>query len=272
MQWFYANGDNPQGPVSEEEFQALVKTGAIKPDTLVWHEGLPQWTAHGTLANPSLPPPPPLLPPVANGVQCVECHQSFPPEEVIQLEGMHVCARCKPVFVQKMREGVQYLSPSLRLWRKGKVLVMARDAELPDRCVKCNSPADGFRLKRKLNWHPSWVILMLCVNLIVYLIVALVTSRKATIEIGLCSYHRSARTRNLWLAWGGVGSMVLATVGAIAFDSGWPMLLALVSLISTIVFGLLAKQVSPAFIDKDFVHLNGVKPAFLESLPEWRGP
>jgi len=36
------------------------------------------------------------------------------------------------------------------LYRQGKLLVMHKQAVLPDRCVKSNQPAHGRRLKRKL--------------------------------------------------------------------------------------------------------------------------
>lgn len=37
------------------------------------------------------------------------------------------------------------------LWRDGSILVMRKEAELPDRCVKGNLPAHGYRLKRRLS-------------------------------------------------------------------------------------------------------------------------
>ena len=36
------------------------------------------------------------------------------------------------------------------VWRDGKILVMAKVARLPSRCVKCNAPAT-FRLKRTIS-------------------------------------------------------------------------------------------------------------------------
>src|SRR5438045_334031 len=39
------------------------------------------------------------------------------------------------------------------IWRDGKTLVMMKEAFLPDRCVKCNGPANGYRLRRRLSWH-----------------------------------------------------------------------------------------------------------------------
>ena len=47
------------------------------------------------------------------------------------------------------------------VWKSGKLLVMTKDAALPDRCVRCNQPADGPRLRRNLSWHPAaWYVLL----------------------------------------------------------------------------------------------------------------
>lgn len=43
------------------------------------------------------------------------------------------------------------VDPSGGVWRDGKLLVMHKKAVLPDRCVKCNQPAGGRRLKRSLS-------------------------------------------------------------------------------------------------------------------------
>src|SRR4051812_44962371 len=58
------------------------------------------------------------------------------------------------------------------LWADGKVLVMTKSAELPDLCIKCGAPAEGYRLKRNLMWHPPAWYLLILFNLIIYAIVA----------------------------------------------------------------------------------------------------
>jgi uncharacterized membrane protein len=53
------------GPATADEIKALIASGAIKGDTLVWREGLPSWVAISTQADfsgvvpPAGPPPPP---------------------------------------------------------------------------------------------------------------------------------------------------------------------------------------------------------------------
>lgn len=41
--WYYAEGDQKIGPVSEDEFERLVSVGTISSDTLVWHKGMSGW-------------------------------------------------------------------------------------------------------------------------------------------------------------------------------------------------------------------------------------
>ncbi len=60
MIWYYADGSERRGPVTEAEFATLVAQGTIRRDTLVWHEGLPEWQEYGRFASPELSPLPPL--------------------------------------------------------------------------------------------------------------------------------------------------------------------------------------------------------------------
>lgn len=44
VQWYYARNDQPMGPVSAAELQQLVDSGELKPDDLLWREGMEAWT------------------------------------------------------------------------------------------------------------------------------------------------------------------------------------------------------------------------------------
>ena len=44
-EWYYAEGQQRQGPVAEEEIRHLFQRGQLTLDTLVWTEGMPQWAA-----------------------------------------------------------------------------------------------------------------------------------------------------------------------------------------------------------------------------------
>ena len=41
--WYYAHGDKEQGPVTLLQIKALIQAGKIKPDDLVWKDGMEDW-------------------------------------------------------------------------------------------------------------------------------------------------------------------------------------------------------------------------------------
>src|SRR5438093_10881039 len=55
MNWFYANAGQQVGPVTETEFDNLVRTGTIQADTLVWREGMPEWRPYRDVAVVAAP-------------------------------------------------------------------------------------------------------------------------------------------------------------------------------------------------------------------------
>lgn len=103
--WYYAENGEQRGPVADPDFEALIQTGKINSETLVWREGQAEWLPF-RIVRPGGAPPPVNAAPAADGVFCSECGNRFPPGDVIQYNGVNVCAACKPVFVQKLREGV----------------------------------------------------------------------------------------------------------------------------------------------------------------------
>lgn len=61
-QWYYSQGGQSVGPVTETKLKQLLSTGTIKPSDAVWRQGLANWKAAETipgLVPQQLPPPPP---------------------------------------------------------------------------------------------------------------------------------------------------------------------------------------------------------------------
>jgi hypothetical protein len=54
--WFYADGDNRLGPVTEDELKRLVAEGRLRPSDLVWRDGMADWVEARTV--PALFPAP----------------------------------------------------------------------------------------------------------------------------------------------------------------------------------------------------------------------
>jgi uncharacterized membrane protein YjgN (DUF898 family) len=66
MMWFYSqNGSERLGPVAPVEFDQLVRSGVVTPDTLVWREGMPDWQPWRVVCgeNPPASPPPMMMAP-----------------------------------------------------------------------------------------------------------------------------------------------------------------------------------------------------------------
>jgi uncharacterized RDD family membrane protein YckC len=108
MTWYYAVEGRSIGPIEDAAFQNLVKSGAITLDTMVWNETMTEWQPYRQVAPASqrigLKPAGQVL--AASGVAtCSQCGNAFAQEEMIQYEGSWVCATCKPLFFQRVKEG-----------------------------------------------------------------------------------------------------------------------------------------------------------------------
>ena len=266
MNWFYAINSQKLGPVSDFQLDELLGSRQINQDTLVWHEGMTDWQPV-KVARASRPP----LLSDAKSTVCAECGRAFPPGDLIQLNRSWVCAECKPVFLQRISEGAAPSGAGGGIWRMNKQLVTRSETPFPDRCVKCNAPAGGFRLKRVLYWqHPAYYLLLL-LNVLILLIVVLIVRKKAVLNIGLCTKHRAQRQQAITIGWAGFfGGLVLAIGGGMAFKSGWFVLAGILIIFGAGIYGgLKAPMISATKITKENVWVKGVHRDFLAGLPEW---
>jgi uncharacterized RDD family membrane protein YckC len=123
MNWYYVDAAGQQaGPVDDAGLEALRSSGTINSETLVWNEGMANWQPYrevqpsgssglriATAAPPMYATAGDTGAGVATGVEeavCSECGGIFPATDTIRIGTTRVCARCKPVVVQKMREGL----------------------------------------------------------------------------------------------------------------------------------------------------------------------
>ena len=257
MQWYYAKGPEQVGPLSQDQFDALVKSGEITTQTLVWRLGMVQWLPYHAVSQPTS----------AGRKFCNECGKEFPDDDLVKIENSYVCAGCKPILLQKLKEGVG-ISGSGNLWRHKKIVVLRRNAIFPDRCIKCNAPATR-RLKRKLFWHhPAIYFLVLC-NLVIYAIVSVIVRKRADIEIGLCNAHVSSRNRMIGIAWGLFAASLIELFFATKYSLGWLGGLTVLTFLASLVCSVFPRMVSAEKIEAEYIRVRGAGRAFLDSLPEW---
>ena len=154
------------------------------------------------------------------------------------------------------------------VWRDDNTLVMAKNASLPDQCVTCNAPAHGFKLKRNLSWHHPALYFVLLVAWIIYLVLSLALSKRATVHLGLCPEHVQRRKNLLIVGW------VMLTISLITaflgFTNEYPGIGALGLLLFLVaVFWLLivARVVKVKKIDDHYVWLTGLDANYLARFP-----
>ncbi len=166
------------------------------------------------------------------------------------------------------------------IFRMGNTMVMQRDTALPDRCLKTNK-TENLRFKRiTLRWHNPLLYLTILAGLLVYVIVAVICTKKAKIEVPV---SRRILTRNLicvlvtWVCT--LSSIFFIGYGIVLSGSssnpdniGSMFLFAVLLLITAaIVYAIGGRIITAMKIDDYYVWIKGVNRDYLSELPQWQG-
>lgn len=175
----------------------------------------------------------------------------------------------------------QYGSPNMGgLWREGQLLVMDRNARLPNVCVKSGQPAQRF-LARNLTWQPPWLRAMAFIfGWLVYVILVSNYGKKATIHVALTDEWFKKRTMFMLIGW--IGSLGALVVGGGLFAIGMSnengplvmigLILGSVVLLVCSLLGIYGSRIVWAdLITDQHIWVGGVCEPFLQQLPQWTG-
>jgi hypothetical protein len=166
-------------------------------------------------------------------------------------------------------------------WRDHDLLKVKKGATLPQRCLRCNAPAGGYQVTRRLTWaSPLWGCIIISVSplvigFIVFIVVYNIVCWRGQTTAFLCPRHRKQARRAIQSTWltALVGVVVLVT-SAVAAPKLQPALvligcLTLFVAVPARVFA--ARVLVPARMDRHYIWLRRVGPKYLGSLPEWGG-
>lgn len=152
------------------------------------------------------------------------------------------------------------------VWRDGKELVVAVDAPLPERCVKCNCVTRGRAKRRTYFWYSPWINLLILVNFLICLVVLLIVRKRSRHEVSICETHARQRVLVIIGAW--IGALLVAPFVGMAVDGIAGVVTGLLLFATSAILGLIYGRVmTPSKIDANYARYRGVSPAFLASLP-----
>jgi uncharacterized RDD family membrane protein YckC len=130
--WYYAQNNQQQGPVSGQDLLALEKAGHLLPGTLVWRSGMPNWIAWSSVAADARAEAGAQPAPAGDVAVCAFSGRVLPLSQMVKYGEHFIAAEHKDAFVQSLREGsrVQAMSGSAELQPVGfwwRVLSMIVD-------------------------------------------------------------------------------------------------------------------------------------------------
>jgi hypothetical protein len=167
------------------------------------------------------------------------------------------------------------VSNSEGIWRSGNLLVMRKGAQLPDRCVKTNQPANGKRWKATFHWHHPAVYLLILFGFLIYVIVAIAVRKgPAVVYVGVTEETLQKRRRVILWCWGiGIAGIILVFSASSLQSESAMGVLVLLGLVLTLggLIGGIAKGtiVNVDRIEDEYVWIRGVTNEYLALLPEW---
>jgi len=270
MEWYYAEGKERRGPVPDAQLRALLDSGRITRETLVWRQGMLNWAALHTVidAGPALPP---------GHERCIITGKTFPTSQMIQTEHGWVSAEGRDTYYQCQREGVPLpgVGEGGNARADGKRVVISVDnPRLPLRCFKTNEPVTEAEVKRRtLYFCNPWFALTILLSILIYIVLYLVTRKKVEIYLPLSRRGRGGWIRNILIGWGMfLGGFALFFVAG-ALDSAasgvlvvFGILLIIVSLVWATTKATLIRVTK---LEHGEAWLAGAGPEFLASLPPY---
>lgn len=163
----------------------------------------------------------------------------------------------------------------------GRTLVIHKSVDFPPEiCVMTNGKAAG-TLRRKLSWHPPAVYLALLANLLIYVVLAIIFTKKADLNIGLSEeWFRKRRFRMIGAWVGSLTAIGLFILSLTLLDArGAPEALGPLMLVGSILLFVVslvtgafsARMIHATRITDKVAFIRGVSPEFAQRFPRWTG-
>lgn len=232
--WYYLKNGEQTGPVSLQFLRQSLSTGALSLESLIWCDGMVDWTplkAVPEVVLKSVPPKPPKITINAKG----------PP----------------PLGVQKPFHIV------------GEIVHLAEGHDLPDsHCVCCGLPSTK-RLSGKFGYTPR-AVLISAIAPFLLIILYYCLHKERRLSYGLCDHHSENISRFKVASWTCIGlsapTLFLAFISensnvVVAFS--W---LFVILLLASVVLSNFARPLKIVGLENGYIKLAGISKALQNSL------
>jgi hypothetical protein len=158
--------------------------------------------------------------------------------------------------------------------RIGPILVIAKGAVLPDRCIKCNIPTDR-RFRRMIAWYPWYLLLIVFftpVSLLIVLVLYLILRKTMYIDAAVCPCHLRLRRAYILLTFVTMAAAFYSMIYALAHEQKWSMILGFALLGLSVLIASTARILRPTKIDAAHGYFRGASPQYLDTLPGVTAP
>jgi hypothetical protein len=158
-------------------------------------------------------------------------------------------------------------SPAPDVVVHGKTLIVPKNYAFPPVCLVTGRTDDLVEVRRKLSWHASGVYLLILINLLIYIIVAMVVRKTSEHTFYLSRQERDSRRKWTVVGWitvlAGIGSLVVgAAMETPAMIIACPILL----IAGIVVFYTKVQLLRAERISETSASIRGIAPAVMNQL------
>jgi hypothetical protein len=152
------------------------------------------------------------------------------------------------------------------------------DGRLPDVCMCCGDASTTLKTK-SMSWCPPWVGVLIVAGALPYVIVAMIMTKRARVQVPLCDRHHGHWLYRHLIVWGLFGFLLLLSAAAgliVAILPGrhqdtigpFACIAGLVFFVGWLIVLIVAQStaIRPKEITQDEIVLQGVSDAFVEAV------
>jgi hypothetical protein len=136
---------------------------------------------------------------------------------------------------------------------------------LPAVCACCGDPVVAVWKQKTFSWYPRWVFITILAGLLIFAIVAMVTTKKAAMAVPLCLKHKNHFLNRALLGWLGFAGILFVAFVCGTIDNGAVWMLLPIYILAWIIVVAIAGStaIRATEITEGYASFKNLSPAFV---------